>query len=153
MVKAPRRTWAPYLCLEVEAGQGLRQPKGRTWAPVGARPVVTVRGKGSGRVNMAGVVAYRDSERPHLLYRLYIYRDRKDEPKSISWLDYRDLGVWSLLRRAPLANFAVADLAVLVRITKRKLKQIQYRPHLLTGSLAQTGLTLDAPANPPMPFR
>ncbi|WP_425464780.1 hypothetical protein [Nonomuraea terrae] len=54
-------------------------------------------------------------------------------------------GVWSLLRRA-LANFAVADLPGLVRIVKHKLKKIQYRPHLLTGCLAQAGLTLDTPA-------
>ncbi|MFG1865649.1 transposase [Microbispora bryophytorum] len=56
-------------------------------------------------------------------------------------------GVWSLLRRA-LANFAVADLPGLVRIVKRKLEKIQYRLHLLTGCLTQTGLTLDTPANP-----
>ncbi|SDJ18728.1 transposase [Nonomuraea jiangxiensis] len=56
-------------------------------------------------------------------------------------------GVWSLLRRT-LANFAVTDLPGLVRIVKRKLKKIQYRPHLLTGCLTQTGLTLDTPANP-----
>ncbi|MBE1589044.1 hypothetical protein ACFPOI_56625 [Nonomuraea angiospora] len=55
-------------------------------------------------------------------------------------------GVWALLRRA-LANFAVADLPGLVRIVKRKLKKIQYRPHLLTGCLAQTGLFIDTPAN------
>ncbi|MDX3103585.1 LpqB family beta-propeller domain-containing protein [Nonomuraea angiospora] len=80
-----------YLCFEDEAGQGLRPPKGRTWAPVGARPVVAVRGKGSRRVNMAGVVAYRDGERPHLSYRLHVYRGRKGEPKSFSWIDYQDL--------------------------------------------------------------
>jgi hypothetical protein len=44
------------LCLEDEAGQGLRPPKGRTWAPRGARPVVTVRGAGGGRVSIAGGV-------------------------------------------------------------------------------------------------
>ncbi|MGP3919758.1 hypothetical protein [Nonomuraea sp. 10N515B] len=36
----------------------------------------------------------------------------------------------------------------LVRLVKRKLKQIQHRPHLLAGWPAQTGLTLDVPANP-----
>ncbi len=55
--------------------------------------------------------------------------------------------MWSLLRRA-LANFAVTDLPGLVRIVKRKLKKIQYRPQLLTGCLTQTGLTLDTPAKP-----
>jgi hypothetical protein len=190
-----------YLCFEDEAGQGLRPPKGRTWAPVGARPVVTVRGRGSGRINMAGVVCFRDGERPHLFYKLHLYLGRKGEPKTFSWIDYRDLivathqqlgapliwcwdnlnvhldgrlaefaaahadwlhivqlptyapelnpaeGVWSLLRRS-LANFAVTDLPGLARIIKRKLKKIQYRPHLLTGCLTQTGLTLETPTKP-----
>jgi hypothetical protein len=29
--------------------------------------------KGSGRVNMAGVVCFRDGERPHLFYSLHVY--------------------------------------------------------------------------------
>jgi hypothetical protein len=39
-----------------------------------------------------------------------------------------------------MANFAAADQAGLVRIIKRKLKKIQYRPHLINGCLAATGL-------------
>ena len=31
----------------------------------------------------------------------------------------------------------------LVRIVKRKLKNIQYRPHLIGGCLTATGLTLE----------
>src|SRR5436190_18898527 len=44
--------------LSDEAGQALRPPKGRTWAPRGARPVVRVRGAGGGRVSIAGVACY-----------------------------------------------------------------------------------------------
>jgi transposase len=51
-------------------------------------------------------------------------------------------GIWSLLKRS-MANFAAADLEGLVRIVKRKLKKIQYRPHLIDGCLAGTGLTLE----------
>ncbi|MER6946562.1 transposase [Nonomuraea sp. NPDC000554] len=51
-------------------------------------------------------------------------------------------GIWSLLRRA-VANFVATDLTGLVRIIKRKLKKIQYRPHLIDGCLAQTGLTIE----------
>jgi len=40
-----------------------------------------------------------------------------------------------------MANFAAADLDSLVRIVKRKLKKIQYRPHLIGGCLAAAGLT------------
>jgi transposase len=53
-------------------------------------------------------------------------------------------GVWSLLKRS-VANLAAANLDHLVRVTKRKLKRIQYRPHLLEGCLAETGLTLEMP--------
>jgi len=42
-----------------------------------------------------------------------------------------------------MANFAAADLDSLVRIVKRKLKKIQYRPHLVDGCLAATGLKLE----------
>jgi transposase len=51
-------------------------------------------------------------------------------------------GIWSLLKRA-MANFAAADLGGLVRIVKRKLKKIQYKPHLIDGCLAGTGLVLE----------
>jgi transposase len=51
-------------------------------------------------------------------------------------------GIWSLLRRS-MANFLATDLGGLVRIIKRKLKKIQYRPYLIDGCLAQTGLTIE----------
>ena len=51
-------------------------------------------------------------------------------------------GIWSLLKRS-IANFAAADQAGLVRIIKRKLKKIQYRPHLIDGCLAATGLRIE----------
>lgn len=53
-------------------------------------------------------------------------------------------GLWSLLKRS-IANFIVPDVAVLTRIVKRQLKKIQYRPHLITGCLRQTGLILYPP--------
>ena len=52
-------------------------------------------------------------------------------------------GIWSLLKRA-IANFAAPNLDHLVRIIKRKLKKIQYRPHLIDGCLAKTGLAIEA---------
>jgi hypothetical protein len=42
-----------------------------------------------------------------------------------------------------MANFAAADLDSLVRIVKRKLKKIHYRPHLIDGCLAAAGLTTE----------
>jgi len=37
-----------------------------------------------------------------------------------------------------------ADACHLIRLVKRKLKKIQYRPHLISGCLAATGLTIEA---------
>ena len=194
--KSTARDLGAYVCFEDEAGQGLRPPKGRTWARRGARPVVRVRGAGGGRVSIAGVACYRPGDRPHLFYQLLLYRRRKGEPKGFTWADYRDLiiathrqlaaplvwvwdnlnihlapeladfaeenkawlrvyrlpayapdlnpaeGIWSLLKRS-MVNFAAADLDGLIRIVKRKLKKIQYRPHLIDGCLAATGLTIE----------
>ena len=132
------RDLGAYVCFEDEPGQGLRPPKGRTWAPCGARPVVKVRGAGGGRVSIAGVACFRPGDRPHLFYKLLAYRRRKGEPKGFTWAE----GIWSLLKRS-MANFAAADLDGLVRIVKRKLKKIQYRPHLISGCLAATGLRIE----------
>ncbi|MFD7079980.1 transposase [Streptomyces sp. NPDC059918] len=51
-------------------------------------------------------------------------------------------GVWSLVKRI-IGNLAAANLDQLARAVKRSLKQIQYRPHLVDGCLAGTGLTMD----------
>ena len=79
------RDLGAFICFEDEAGQGLRPPKGRTWAPRGARPVVRVRGAGGGRVSIAGVACYRPGDRPHLYYQLRVYRRRKGEAKGFAW--------------------------------------------------------------------
>ena len=89
--KRAARDLGAYVCFEDEAGQGLRPPKGRTWAPRGARPTVKVRGAGGGRVSIAGVACYRPGDRPHFYYQLLVYRRRKGEPKGFTWADYRDL--------------------------------------------------------------
>ena len=54
-----------YACFEDEAGQKLRPPKARTWAPRGRTPVVTVADKGSGRVSVAGLVCLKPGARGH----------------------------------------------------------------------------------------
>jgi hypothetical protein len=79
-----------YICFEDEAGQGLRPPKGRTWAPRGARPAVPVRGRGNG-VNIAGAVCFRRGNRPHFFYRLHVYLGRKGESRKPSPGTSRDL--------------------------------------------------------------
>ncbi|WP_405862059.1 transposase [Streptomyces sp. NBC_00090] len=171
-------------------------PRARTWGRIGRTPVVRVRGRGSGRVSMAGMACYRPGERSRLIHAIREYRGRKDEPKGFSWRDFRDLvvrariqlggpivlvcdnarihlvpplkaffeanahwltvfqlptyapdlnpqeGVWSLVKR-DIGNLAAADLGQLARAVKRKLKQIQYRPHLVDGCHTGTGLIMD----------
>ena len=80
-----------WIVFEDEAGQNLRPPKARTWAPRGHTPVVTVSGKGSGRVSVAGLVCLRPGARGHLYYRVRIHRGRKGERRSMSEADYAGL--------------------------------------------------------------
>ena len=185
-----------YVCFEDEAGQNLRPPKARTWAPRGRTPVVSVSGKGSGRVSVAGLVCLKPGARDRLFYRVRIHRGRKGERRSMSEADYADLitaahcqlhaplvlvwdnlnthisatmrsftqahpdwltvvrlpsyapelnaaeGVWANMKNG-LGNLAAADVDRLAAIIKNRLKSIQYRPALIDGFLAQTGLTLE----------
>jgi len=57
-------------------------------------------------------------------------------------------GVWSQLKHA-LGNLTRHTTDQLATLCKRKLKQIQYRPELIVGFLAQTGLNLQPAAEPP----
>ena len=56
-------------------------------------------------------------------------------------------GIWSLLKRS-MANLAVASFGHLVQVIRHGLKKIQYRPGLIEGCLAGTGLTLDQAEQP-----
>ena len=185
-----------YVCFEDEAGQNLRPPKARTWARRGHTPVVTVCGKGSGRVSVAGLVCLKPGSRGHLFYRVRIHRGRKGERRSMSEADYAGLiaaahkelhapviliwdnlnthisaamgrfvsshpdwltevrlpayapelnaaeGAWANMKNG-LGNLAARDVDQLAAIIKNRLKRIQYRPALIDGFLAQTGLTLE----------
>ena len=51
-------------------------------------------------------------------------------------------GIWSLLRRK-LANTAFTDTDHLVGAVRRGLREIQYRPQLINGVFAETGLALN----------
>jgi hypothetical protein len=52
-------------------------------------------------------------------------------------------GIWSVLKRGVLANLAVASFGHLVQVIRHGLKKIQYRPGLIEGCLAGTGLKLE----------
>lgn len=157
--------------------------------------MVTVSGKGSGRVSIAGLVCFqpgRRGSRARLIYRVRLHRGRKGERRSFSERDYADLldaahqqlggpivlvwdnlnthisramrefitardwltvyrlpayapelngaeGVWANLAGG-LGNHLFHGLDTLKTIIKSQLRHMQYRPDLITGFLAQTGL-------------
>lgn len=74
-----------------EAGQSITPPRARTWGWIGRTPVVRVRGRGSGRVSMAGMVCYRPGDRSRLVYAIREYAGLKGQPKGFGWRDLRDL--------------------------------------------------------------
>ncbi|MEU9121080.1 transposase [Streptomyces sp. NPDC048506] len=50
-----------------------------------------MRGRGSGRVSMAGMTCHKRGQRSRLIYAIREYWSRKDEPKGFGWKDFRDL--------------------------------------------------------------
>jgi putative transposase len=52
--------------------------------------------------------------------------------------------VWAHLKRS-LANLAKKTLNELARLIKTRLKKMQYRPQLISGFIAKTGLDLKPP--------
>ena len=50
-----------------------------------------VSGKGSGRISIAGLVAYRPRRQPRLFYRTAVHRGRKGERRSLSEQNYATL--------------------------------------------------------------
>lgn len=89
-----------WVVFEDEAGQSMTPPRARTWGRIGQTPVVRVRGRGSGRVSMAGMTCYKAGERSRLIYAIREYRGRKDEPKGFGWRDFRNLIVRAHARLA-----------------------------------------------------
>ncbi|MEY9997535.1 transposase [Streptomyces sp. V4I8] len=53
-------------------------------------------------------------------------------------------GVWAHLKKS-LANLAAGTTDQLAAHTRTRLKKMQYRPHLLDGFIAETGLILAPP--------
>jgi len=66
----------------------MRPPVARTWARRGRTPTVSVSGKGSGRISIAGLVCVRPHRRGRLMFRTIAHRGRKGERRSFSETDY-----------------------------------------------------------------
>lgn len=50
--------------------------RARTWGRKGSTPVVRVRGRGSGRVSMAGMTCYKPGKRSRVIYAVREYTGR-----------------------------------------------------------------------------
>ncbi|MFF4187565.1 transposase [Streptomyces sp. NPDC001691] len=56
-------------------------------------------------------------------------------------------GAWAHIKRS-LANLAVVALDRLETLVRKRLKRLQYRPGILNGFIAGTGLSPDTPTSP-----
>ncbi|MER6011083.1 IS630 family transposase [Streptomyces bluensis] len=101
--KRARAACGGYICFEDEAGFTRRPPKGRTWGRRGRTPVVTVSGRRSGRLSVAGLIAMRPGSRTRLCHRLRTHRAGKDRRRSMGERDFIALidGVHQLVK-API---------------------------------------------------
>ncbi|WP_081974058.1 transposase [Kitasatospora phosalacinea] len=91
------------MCFEDEAGFTRRPPRGRTWGRRGRTPVVTVSGRRSGRLSVAGLIAVRPGSRTRLCHRLVAHPAGKGQRRSMGERDFIALvdGVHQLVK-API---------------------------------------------------
>lgn len=86
--KRARAACGGYICFEDEAGFTRRPPKGRTWGRRGHTPVVTVSGRRSGRLSVAGPIAMRPGSRTRLCHRLRTHPAGKGKRRSLGERDF-----------------------------------------------------------------
>ncbi|MFC8262848.1 transposase [Streptomyces sp. NPDC057291] len=128
--KAGERSRLIYAVREYSGRKG--QPKGFGWRDFRDLLVCA-------RIQLGGpIVLVWDNVRIHLTAPL-----REFIAANADWLTVFQLptyapdlnpqeGVWSLVRR-DLGNLAAADLGQITQAVKRRLKMLQYRPHVLYG--------------------
>ncbi|MGX1976920.1 IS630 family transposase [Streptomyces kronopolitis] len=102
-VKGHGRPGGGYFCFEDEAGFTRRPPRGRTWGRRGHTPVVTVSGRRSGRLSVAGLIAMRPGSRTRLCHRRRTHPAGGGTRRSMGERDFIALvdGVHQLVR-API---------------------------------------------------
>ena len=86
--KRARAACGGYICFEDEAGSTRRPPRGRTWGRRGHTPVVTVSGRRSGRLSVAGLIAMRPGSRTRLCHRLVVHPAGNGKRRSMSERDF-----------------------------------------------------------------
>lgn len=101
------------------------------------------------RIQLGGpIVLVRDDVRIHLTAPLREFIAANSDwltvfqlPSYASDLNTQE-GIWSMVKR-DIGNLAAADLRQITKAVKRGLKRIQYRPEVVDGCLAGTGLVMD----------
>ncbi|MFG2821500.1 transposase [Kitasatospora sp. NPDC048365] len=91
------------MCFGDEAGFTRRPPKARTWGRRGRTPVVTVSGRRSGRLSVAGLIAMRPGSRTRLCHRVLANPAGRGKRRSMGECDFIALvdGVHHLVK-API---------------------------------------------------
>jgi hypothetical protein len=140
-----------------DSWQGLRPPTRHAWTRREDTAVVRATGRSSARVNLARLICSRSEDKPRLISRARLHRGRREESKSLTWTDYRDLltvihlptntpdlnptqGIWSMLR-ARLVNVTAYNLDRLAQTAEQHLKTILIRCSYVKGR------TWHAPSN------
>ncbi|MFJ5920839.1 transposase [Streptomyces ardesiacus] len=101
--KRARAVCGDYLCFGDEAGFTRRPPRARTWGRRGVTPQVTVSGRRSGRLSVAGLIAMRPGSRTRLCHRLRTHPAGKGKRRSMGKRDFIALidGIHQLVK-API---------------------------------------------------
>lgn len=101
--KRARAACAGYICFEDEAGFTRRPTRRRTWGRRRVTPVVTISGRRSGRLSVAGLITMRPGSRTRLCHRLRTHPAGKGTRRSMGEQDFIALidGVHQLVR-API---------------------------------------------------
>lgn len=74
-----------------ESSHTLIPARSRTWGRRGRTPVIRVRKRGSGRVSLAGLTAYRPGETSRFFYRTMPHRRRKGEKPGFREREFAEL--------------------------------------------------------------
>lgn len=74
-----------------ESSHTLIPARSRTWGRRGKTPVIKVRKRGSGRVSLAGLTAYRPGQASRFFYRTIPHRRRKGEKKGFREREFAEL--------------------------------------------------------------
>ncbi|WP_371749965.1 IS630 family transposase [Streptomyces sp. NBC_01283] len=152
-VEQAARDQDAWLCFADESGHTLRPPKARTWSRRGHPPFIRTCAKGSGRISLAALVGQKPGHRTRLVFRILSHHGRKGEKKGFRERDsarlldaaHQQLGGNIVLLWDNYTHHVDATMQELIAKRSWLTVRMQYRPGLLDGFIAETGLPLTTP--------